>query len=223
MATFKECRDWLLLLYADNCISDEEFILLYDSFQSTNPDFNYEQYPAFQLDNIEEAECKAEFRVEKRDLPRLVEALQLPTTFKCEQRSTCGAMEGLCMLLKRLAYPCRYSDMIPRFGRSVSVISLITNDVIGKIYNTHSHRITEWNNLLLSPLDLECYANAIARQGAALNNCFGFIDGTVRAITRPGQRQRVAYNDHKRVHALKFQSLALPNGLIGNIYGPVGK
>ena len=29
------------------------------------------------------------------------------------------------------------------------------------------------------------------------------------------------YNGHKRVHALKFQSLALPNGLIGNFYGPL--
>lgn len=31
------------------------------------------------------------------------------------------------------------------------------------------------------------------------------------------------YNGHKRVHGLKFQSIALPNGLIGNIFGPVGK
>ena len=33
--------------------------------------------------------------------------------------------------------------------------------------------------------------------------------------------QRVVYNGHKRVHRLKFQSVALPNGLIGNLYGPV--
>ena len=31
------------------------------------------------------------------------------------------------------------------------------------------------------------------------------------------------YNGHKRVHGLNFQSIALPNGLIGNIFGPVGK
>ena len=30
------------------------------------------------------------------------------------------------------------------------------------------------------------------------------------------------YNGHKRVHGIKFQSIALPNGLIGNMYGPVG-
>ena len=31
------------------------------------------------------------------------------------------------------------------------------------------------------------------------------------------------YNGHKRIHTLKFQCVALPHGLIGNLYGPVGK
>ena len=35
------------------------------------------------------------------------------------------------------------------------------------------------------------------------------------------QTRRVVYNGHKRVHGLKFQSVALPNGLIGNLYEPV--
>jgi len=39
----------------------------------------------------------------------------------------------------------------------------------------------------------------------------------------PGQHQRIVYNGHKRVHSLKFPSVALPNGLIGNMYEPVGK
>ncbi|CAG7827895.1 unnamed protein product, partial [Allacma fusca] len=51
--------------------------------------------------------------------------------------------------------------------------------------------------------------------------CFGFLDGTVRAICRPSYKQREFYNGHKRVHALKFQSLILPNGIIANLYGPV--
>ena len=31
----------------------------------------------------------------------------------------------------------------------------------------------------------------------------------------------MVYNGHKRVHALKFQSVAVPNGLIANLSGPV--
>ena len=51
----------------------------------------------------------------------------------------------------------------------------------------------------------------------ALNNCFGFLDGTVRSICRPGEHLRVVYNGHKRVYALKLQSIDLPNGLITNM------
>ena len=29
------------------------------------------------------------------------------------------------------------------------------------------------------------------------------------------------YNGHKRVHALKFQAVALPNGIVCNLFGPV--
>ena len=58
-------------------------------------------------------------------------------------------------------------------------------------------------------------------KGSPLTNCFGFIDATVRQISNPGENQRILYNGHKRVHSLKFQSVALPNGLIANLYGPV--
>ena len=76
--------------------------------------------------------------------------------------------------------------------------------------------------IFLNPQLLQEYADVIDALGAPLENCFGFIDGTVRPIARPDQQQRIVYNGHKRVHSLKFQSVALPNGLIGNMYGPVG-
>ena len=108
--SFKEFRDLLVLLYGDEIISDEEFLLLYDSFISNNPDFPHENYQRFDLDSMNSAEGKAEFRVEKHDLPRLVVALQLPPVFKCDQRSICDDMEGLCILFKRGV--CRLSDLI---------------------------------------------------------------------------------------------------------------
>ena len=109
MNSFKNVRELLLLSYVNNVVSDREFVLLYDAYQSKNPDFNYQQYDPFNLDNIDSAECKAEFHIEKADLPRLAEALQLPPTFHCQQRTVFDSMEGLCMFLKRVCYPCRYS------------------------------------------------------------------------------------------------------------------
>jgi len=47
------------------------------------------------------------------------------------------------------------------------------------------------------------------------------FSGTVRAICRPKVHQRVVYNGHKRLHALKFQSIVAANGLIANLFGPI--
>ena len=165
--SFKELRDLLILLYGDEIISDEEFLPLYDSFISKNPDFPHENYQRFDLDSMNSAECKSEFLVEKRDLPRLVASLQLPPVFKYEKRSICDDMEGLYILLKRVAYPCRLSGLIPRFVRPVSVISLISNDVIDYIY-VHGHRITQWNRDLLNPGALQRSAEAISGKGEPL-------------------------------------------------------
>ena len=223
MASFKETRNLLLESYIDGVIDEDEFLLMYDANTSKNPVFPYENYERFSLDNMDPAECKAEFRFEKNDLPLFAEALGIPEVFKCGQRSVCDGMEGLCMVLRRFAYPCRYSDLIPRFGRPVPEISMITTEVINFIYETNHHRLTNWNDALLNPVSLQRYADAVFFKGAALDNCFGFVDGTVRPICRPSEHQRLVYNGHKRVHALKFQSVTLPNGMIGNLYGPVGR
>ena len=92
-------------------------------------------------------------------------------------------------MLKRFAYPCRYSDIIPIFGRSVPELSVISNEVVDWMYTTHGHQITQWNHDLLNPAALNEYADAISNKGAALENCFGFIDGTVRPISRPDENQ----------------------------------
>ena len=93
-------------------ITDEELLLLLDLNTAKNPEFSYDIYDRFDLDEIDEAECKAEFRIEKRDIRLLADALGMPATLKCPQRTVAGGIEGLCMLLKRTSFPCRYSDMI---------------------------------------------------------------------------------------------------------------
>ena len=55
--------------YDDRLIDEDEFVLLYNLNTSKNPVFPYENYDVFELENVDEAECKAEFRVEKADLP----------------------------------------------------------------------------------------------------------------------------------------------------------
>ena len=43
----------------------------------------------------------------------------------------------------------------------------------------------------------------------------------MRPVSRPGKEQRILYNGHKKVHSIKFQSVATPSGLVANLFGPV--
>ena len=223
MASLKNSREALFISHASGFITDAEFLLLHQENSFDNLDFPYDNCPRFSLQNQSEADCKAKLRLEKHHVGRLVDALQITALFKCDQGTIYEGLEGLCILLKRFAFPSRFSDMTPIFGRPVPELCTINNTVIDWVYNHHRHRIMDWNPNVLSPIQLENYAEAVFNKGAALRNCFGFVDGTVRPISRPDENQRVVYNGHKRVHGLKFQSVVIPNGLIAHLYGPVGE
>ena len=47
-------------------IDEEEFVLLYDTYRPRNLPFPHSAYEKFSLANEDPAECKANFRVEKR-------------------------------------------------------------------------------------------------------------------------------------------------------------
>ena len=130
MASFKKVQEMLCLCLVEEIIDEEEFVLLCDTYRPRNLPFPHSAYEKFSLANTDPAECKADSRVEKRDIPLLVEALTVPPVFRSCNGKICDGAEGLCIMLKRFAYPCWYSDIIPIFGRSVPELSMISNEVV---------------------------------------------------------------------------------------------
>ena len=80
MSSFRDTRNLLLESYSEKVIDDTEFFLLYDMNTSENPDFPYWNYDQFDLENISEAECKAEFRFYRNDIYMLADKLGLQET-----------------------------------------------------------------------------------------------------------------------------------------------
>ena len=77
------------------------------------------------------------------------------------------------------------------------------------------------NQQWLAPVNLQLFADTIHASESPLDNCWGFIDGTIHPICRPRKDQRILYNGHKKFHAIKFKSVIASNGLIDNLYDPV--
>ena len=61
----------------DGILDEDAFLLLHEQFMPKNPNFSYEEYDRFSLDEMNDAECLAEFRFRKHDLQILTEVLQM--------------------------------------------------------------------------------------------------------------------------------------------------
>ena len=112
---------------------------------------------------ISEDDAYAEFRFLKNDIKRLGRALRLPNEIIC---SFCndlriGSVEALSILLKRLAYPNRYSDMISRFQEPVPHLSMVVNQMMDKIDSEYGHLLRDLNQPWLSADNLVMFAEAI--------------------------------------------------------------
>lgn len=195
-------------IHLDDVFEEEEVIQIIMDQNRKNPLIPYWNYDCIEatLGDMNEAELKVEFRFGSGEINLLYEALRIPELFTCINRTVATGLEGKLMFLKRFAYPCRLGDMIPRFGRSIPELSLILSEVTEFIVSTHGHLLQDMDQPWLRAAQLELFALVISQKGAALDNCWGFVDGMVRPICCPGEHQRVMYNGHKRVHGLKFQS-----------------
>ena len=178
-------------------------------------------WPRFNIDTLTDDQCWINFRFIKRDIVRLAALLELPAVIQASNGCVCPRVDALCMVLLRSSYPNRLCDLEAFFGRPTSALSLLINRTVHILCNKHRQRLTSFDMPWLRQNHLQQYADVIHEKGAPLVNCIGFIDGSVRPICRPTQHQRVCYNGHKRIHAIKFQSVVIPNGLIANLYGPM--
>ncbi|KAF7302063.1 DDE Tnp4 domain-containing protein [Mycena indigotica] len=108
-----------------------------------------------------------------------------------------------------------------KYNRSQAAISEVVNELVVFLDDHWEHLLDFDTEGVLAPERMEEYAAAIHAVGAPLSSVWGFIDCTIRPICHPSQYQRAVYNGHKKVHALKFQAVKLPNGHIGYLYGPI--
>lgn len=178
--------------------------------------------PDFRLNILAmtDKEAKDQFRFLTRDLQRLVKYLKIPDPVITKEGVRARAIDALGICLRRMLFPHRWIDMAAMFGRAPSTLCHI-------FYFVVEHLEKEFGDLLYFDMarivkNLNRYCHAISSKNPdVIRGVWGFIDGTVRPICRPGKGQESVYNGHKRVHAFKFQTVVAPDGIICHVYGPV--
>ena len=139
----------------------------------------------------------------------------------CAESVWVTAFPATCILLRRMASPFRWRDVEEMFGKSASHLSEIFWEMLEAFLETHEHLIVSPLNASYLQAKLLYFADCIFRKRNALSNCVAFIDGTVIGVSRPGDSgyQHVLYNGHKRKHALKYQAVLTPDGMLLHVYG----
>lgn len=102
--------DFLIPLLAEN---DEEILIFNEILNTKNRNYHYlkKRPGVFRLDELDDNYCFTHFRFYKADIRRLVALFQIPEEIILKNRVKLSGEEGLCILLRRLAYPNRYAEI----------------------------------------------------------------------------------------------------------------
>ena len=213
----------LLIAHEDGDLDEEELLLLAcveeDAAASLLPPLQFVGRKLC-LDQLDEEACVRRFRFKKEQLHLLYEALEVPDRFTSPIRVKWTGLEGLLVLLRRLAYPARLGDLCEEFGRSKGVLSVIFSTMLIWIWELWGTLVTDPFTRYLNQERTARYSQAVLETTGVDLNIWGFIDETVRAICRPNEDQQEYYSGHKRHHALKYQAVSTPDGLICCLSGP---
>jgi nuclease HARBI1 len=181
------------------------------------------EIPAVQFDPdaYDDKMFRTLFRFERSEMYELLSLLKsagvLEDVVVTPSRDKAPLSHVMCMLAMKYAWPTRLAQMITVFGRSPCSMSRLVKQLRVVLYERFCDGFR--NPPLLTAEQCAIFSAAVEAKGG-LPGIVGFIDGTVRPIARPGVLQGAQYNGKDRVHALKYQAVTCPDGIIRNLAGP---
>lgn len=125
----------------------------------------------FNFNAVGDGDCRFNFRFWRNDIERLYRALGLATVYTLPARLTVTEMEGLCEMLRRLAYPGRYGVLAVISGQSPTALCMIFRFMVDLLYSRFSCLLTLESGILTGErctLYVEAVAGKAAPSGDAL-------------------------------------------------------
>ena len=158
------------------------------------------------------------YRVRPEIFLDLMEHLQVPEELRCQNRG--GKFTGETALLVLLA---RLGAM--GAGHGLGLKLRMNPKRISKVCGVMVRWLSErWGHVVMTGLKddrLQLYVDSISEVSGVYIPIFGFLDTTLRGCRRVKYGQRAIYSGHKKKHGMKYQIVAVPDGLITCMTGPV--
>ena len=185
-------------------------------------------YPSQEMQIFYDAMFDKMFRFRRADFYRMVSAMRLSgKSIRCGRKGKAQYFPAdICLLvvLRRLAYPCRFVDLVNVFGLPSNRICDIFHTTIDYLYASYARKLNQyaiWSD------HLPIFAQAMKEMGAPYNNLCNIFDGHFVAFCRPGELgnstsrldQSEVYTGEKAQHGMKYLAAQFPNGMT-SISGP---
>jgi hypothetical protein len=124
----------------------------------------------------------------------------------------------LMVVLRRLAYPCRFNDLVNVFGIPSNRICDIFHSTLDYLFHRFAEKIQNITTWLPFFPD---FCEAMSRYGSPYANLIGLLDGNFMQTCRPGGLgnkyfrldQSELFTGEKCAHGLKFLAALFPNGM----------
>ena len=173
--------------------------------------------PILAIERLAESDAFNRFRFTVDEMKEFVVALELPP-YLVVNRVSVSSLFSLALLLRRLAWSSRHSDLSIEFGYDDTTISQHFNHLLLLLATKYSALLRLWPGVTRNRI--VTYERAINDHSPAIHSIWCFLDGTLRKIAKPVRHQRIAYSGHKRTHGYTHQALVAPDGLVVSIVGP---
>lgn len=174
---------------------------------------------------IPDRKSRANFRFTYLELVRITKAMGLDgrVAIRSDDDSSkhvfhVSGLEGLAIVLARLARPNSYEQLESIFGMGTSELGHTYNTILVMLFCKYENGLI-FNRLHFHPLNLKLFNEAIKRRGSCYPDCVGFIDGSKIDIARPTRDQELNYSGHYKKHVMRFQVIVTPDGITASLYG----
>lgn len=176
---------------------------------STNHNLFNTRISADVILQLPELHFKANFGLTNKEFQQVHTALRIPHQLETHRHYPTDSQSALLMLLGYLQGRS-LAGLESQFGWSVLEISSIKLTLTEWILAQWKHCTSP---ILNCSCNLESYTHSL-KQKCKVGRIWGFVDGTLWPVARPSQYQEAAYNGHKHIHALKYQIVSTPDGLL---------
>ena len=174
--------------------------------------------------NFPTSQCWIRLRFMKSHLSYLFLAFGINETriIILRNRSKVNEAECFLFMLNRISSLQTLEELEEFWGRYNCDLSRMFSYMVNRIYNRFKHLIQDNMRFWLPhfPIFIECMQNRIVPPVPLGCLQIGSTwDATIIPVANPGggMIQQVLYNGKDRVHALKFGSWGLPNGMFGDM------